>query len=235
MTSGTKSQHFLHYSQILSLPNYKGCSPWCRQHLISNNYQTYARYSLSCWQRWFNESVDFSLHYPNLPDGGRKPKAIVIPGHWAWHDIDAGQFYGAPPEELGRRLQHEMQERPLQKPRIQGGRERWWSCRPKGSSMVSQHWANLCLRWWHLAPSATKLFAWVPMGSGCCHGKAWTSATWEGWVHYTVKIVFISPEASISHPRGKSITSVCFIHYFKKMQKNERSLMPRIFLQLLPV
>lgn len=106
------------------------------------------------------------------------------------------------------------------------GRGRWRSWHPRAPSMLAQHWVNPCLRWWHLAPSATKLLAWVPTHSACCQCKARSSATWEGGVHYTVKIIFISPEASISQPTGENIRCICSIHYFKK-HKNERSLVPR--------
>lgn len=121
-----------------------------------------------------------------------------------------------------------------QKPGWGGGRGRWWSWHPRAPSMFAQRWVNPCPRWWHLAPSATKLFARVSMHSACCQCKAWSSAMWEGGAHYTVKIVFISPEASISHATGKNISRICSIHYFRK-RKNERSLIPRIpFLKLLP-
>lgn len=108
------------------------------------------------------------------------------------------------------------------------------SWHPRTPFVLAQHWANPCLRWWHLAPSATKLLAWVSMHTACCQCKAWSSATWEEGAHYTVKIVFISPKPSISHATGKNISFICSFHYFKK-HKNGRSLIHRIlFLHLLP-
>lgn len=142
-------------------PDYKGCSPWCRQHLTASHYQTYAGYSLGCWQRWFNEFVDLSLHYPNPPGGGRKPKAIWTSGHWSWHDINAGQFYGAPPEEPWIRwCRNDL----CKSSGCGGGRGRWWSWNPRAPFIPAQHGANPCLRWWHLAPSATKLL-WTGLSS----------------------------------------------------------------------
>lgn len=40
----------------------------------------------------------------------------------------------------------------------------WWSWHPRVPSILAQHW----VKWWHLAPSATKLLVWVPMHSAWC-------------------------------------------------------------------
>lgn len=45
------------------------------------------------------------------------------------------------------------------------GRGWWQPWHLRAPSMISQHQANPCLRWWHLAPSTAKLFAWVSMHS----------------------------------------------------------------------
>ena len=233
VTNGTNNQHFLHYSQILSFPDYKGYSPWCRQHLIANHYQTYAGYSLSCWQRWFNELVDLSLHYPNPPDGGRKPKGIWTPGHWAWHDINAGQFYGALSEEPGRRLHPVMQEWPLQKLRLWGRKRAMVvltsegslrACPTLGKSMPEvMTFSSICHRTLSVTFHALSL---LPVQSlELCHVGRRSPLHCENRFRISRSQHFPAT--------GKNISCICSIHYFKK-SKNERSLIPRIpFLQLL--
>lgn len=152
-----------------------------------------------------------SLHFPSPPDGGRNPKAIWTPGHWAWHDI-----HGTPPEESARWGHCVIQGWSLDKLKLWERKRVMAVLTPQGSL--------------HDFPTLGKSMSEVVTFSSiyckalslsfhaltaCCQCKAWSSAMWEGGAHCSGKVIFISPEASISHATGKNISRNCSIHYFK--------------------